>query len=82
MPNTPRDVFDRMAQEWLSRSAPNGALLAEDAVLEMPFAPPGQPARFEGRENVLAYTTAGRAAFRSGSTSSVTSSCTRPPIQR
>src|SRR5690242_2508132 len=63
MPGTPRDVFDRMAQEWLSGSAPDGALLAEDVVLETPFAAPGQPTRFEGRENVLAYTSAGRAAF-------------------
>ena len=63
VPGTPRDLFDRMAQEWLGHPTTDGGLLAEDVVLETPFAPPGRPLRFEGREEVLAFTAAGRASF-------------------
>ena len=30
-------------------------LLAEDMVMEFPFAPPGRPRRVEGKENIIAY---------------------------
>jgi ketosteroid isomerase-like protein len=61
--DSPRKVFDRMAQGWLGHGPADGTLLAEDVVLEAPFASPDQPARIEGRDNVLAFTNAGRAAF-------------------
>lgn len=37
--------------------------LAGDAVIEVPFASPGQPRRFDGREEFLAYAGAQRAAL-------------------
>jgi ketosteroid isomerase-like protein len=61
---TPHEVFERMRQRWLAN--PPAWLdeeLADDAVLEMPFAVPGQPRRIEGAANVRAFTAAGRAAF-------------------
>lgn len=30
-------------------------LLAEDAVLELPFAPPGRPGRLRGKDNIIKY---------------------------
>jgi ketosteroid isomerase-like protein len=63
MIRTPRDIFERMRQEWVDLAPPDGSLLADDVVLEMPFAAPGQPKRVAGRDNVVAYTRAGRAAF-------------------
>jgi len=59
---TPHEVFDRMAQGWLA-DAPSDENLADDVVLEMPFAAPGRPRRIDGAANVRAYTAAGRAAF-------------------
>jgi ketosteroid isomerase-like protein len=63
MTRTPQEVFECMRQEWLGAAPPDGDLLAEDAVLEMPFAAPGHPKRIEGRDGVVAFTGAGRAAF-------------------
>jgi uncharacterized protein len=40
-----------------------GGLLAADAVIEEPFALPGRPRRFRGREEFLAFARAGRAAL-------------------
>jgi ketosteroid isomerase-like protein len=60
----PRDVFSRMAAGWLDPAAePMGGLLAEDAVVESPFAPPGRPRRFAGRDTFVAYAKAGRAGL-------------------
>jgi uncharacterized protein len=60
----PREVFARMREQWLGNAVnPMGRLLAEDAVIETPFAPPGRPRRFEGREEFLAFAEAGRAAL-------------------
>jgi uncharacterized protein len=60
----PREVFDRMVAGWLDQATePMGGLLAEDAVIESPFAPPGRPRRFEGRDTFVAYAKAGRAAL-------------------
>jgi ketosteroid isomerase-like protein len=56
--------------------------LADDVVIETPFAAPGRPTRTEGRERGMEYTQAGRAAFRSGSTTAATWSCTRPLTPR
>ena len=60
----PREVFERMKQKWLDNGADTmGSLLAEDAVIEGPFAAPGQPRRFEGRAEFVAYARAERAAL-------------------
>lgn len=60
----PREAFARMKQEWLGNGTqPLGSQLAGDAVIEVPFAAPGQPRRFDGREEFLAYAGAQRAAL-------------------
>jgi ketosteroid isomerase-like protein len=54
-----------MQQGWLGHAA-NLFLddgLADDVVVEEPFAPPGRPRRFQGREEFLAFAKAGRAAL-------------------
>jgi uncharacterized protein len=60
----PREVFAHMRQQWLGNAVnPMDSLLAADAVIEEPFAPPGRPRRFRGREEFLAFARAGRAAL-------------------
>jgi ketosteroid isomerase-like protein len=60
----PREVFARMKQQWLSNTVdPMHSLLADDAVIETPFAPPGRPRRFCGRDEFLAFARAGRASL-------------------
>jgi ketosteroid isomerase-like protein len=60
----PREVFARMREQWLGNAvSPMDSLLADDAVIEAPFAPPGRPRRFEGREEFLAFAQAGRAGL-------------------
>jgi uncharacterized protein len=61
----PREVFARMQQQWLgstTSSAVAGDQLADDVVIETPFAPPGRPRRFQGRGEWLAFAEAGRAS--------------------
>jgi ketosteroid isomerase-like protein len=61
---TPTEIFDRMRDRWLTgRATFEPGLLADDVVIETPFAAPGQPTRIEGRQRVLARTEAGRASF-------------------
>ncbi|MFC7532675.1 nuclear transport factor 2 family protein [Actinoplanes sp. GCM10030250] len=61
---TPREIFDRMRDRWLANvSTYDPEVLADDVVVEMPFAAPGHPRRREGKREVLAFTEAGRAAF-------------------
>lgn len=65
---TPREVFERVQRTWLEAAADamgdfDADLWAEDVVVEVPFAPPGRPRRFEGREAFRAYAAAGRAAL-------------------
>ncbi|MCK9899351.1 phzA/B-like protein [Parafrankia colletiae] len=63
-PRTPREVFAYMRQQWLANGADAGnTLLAEDAVVETPFAAPGHPRRFDGREEFLAFAAAGRSSL-------------------
>jgi ketosteroid isomerase-like protein len=60
----PREVFARMQQQWLGNAVnAMDSLLADDAVIETPFAPPGRPRRFVGREEFLAFAEAGRASL-------------------
>lgn len=52
---TPREVLDRYYRAMLDKSADDLAdLYAVDAVHEFPFASPGFPPRFEGRDAVRA----------------------------
>jgi ketosteroid isomerase-like protein len=61
---TPTEIFDDMRTRWLAgRSTYDPALLADDVVIETPFAAPGRPTRVEGKHQVLAFTERGRAAF-------------------
>ncbi|AGL17460.1 nuclear transport factor 2 family protein [Actinoplanes sp. N902-109] len=61
---TPREIFDRMCAQWLANQPTFTAeLLADDVVIETPFAAPGRPTRIDGRQRVLEYTRASRAAF-------------------
>jgi ketosteroid isomerase-like protein len=64
MEPTPREVFQRMQQQWLGPPAAlTGDYLADDVIIEMPFAPPGQQNRFEGRQQFLEFANPRRAAF-------------------
>lgn len=59
-----REVFGHMKEQWLGNTVnPMDSLLAADAVVETPFAPPDRPRRFVGREEFLAFAAAGRAAL-------------------
>ena len=61
---TPIEIFDSMRARWLAdQSTFRADLLADDVVIEAPFAAPGRPTRIEGKQQVLEYTEAGRAAF-------------------
>jgi uncharacterized protein len=60
----PRQVFESMCRQWLEHGGLGDAgLLADDAVIEAPFAPPGRPARYASREEFLTATEAERANF-------------------
>lgn len=61
---TPRQVFAAMCRHWLDHGGlGDSGLLADDAVIEAPFAPPGRPARYTSREEFLTATAAERANF-------------------
>ncbi|MBF9133948.1 nuclear transport factor 2 family protein [Plantactinospora sp. S1510] len=61
---TPSEIFDSMRARWLANlSTYEAELLADDVVLETPFAVPGRPTRTEGKQRVVEYTEASRAAF-------------------
>ena len=58
----PREVFARMRQQWLAnRSDAMESLLADDGVVEAPFAAPGMPRRIVGRQQFMAFARAERA---------------------
>jgi ketosteroid isomerase-like protein len=61
----PKDVFASMRRQWLNATSefPSDDALADDVVIEMPFAPPGRPRRFEGRQEWLAFARAEWAAL-------------------
>jgi ketosteroid isomerase-like protein len=52
-----------MQQSWLTKADHATDPLADDVVIEMPFARPGRPRRIEGRDQVLAFFGPQRAAF-------------------
>ncbi|GAA3449780.1 nuclear transport factor 2 family protein [Dactylosporangium matsuzakiense] len=64
MDPSPRDLFERMADEWVTRPGEvTGDQFADDVVIEMPFAPPGARGRFESRQDFLDFARPQRAAF-------------------
>ena len=61
---SPREVFELMCAGFMSNRVDTLAgLLADDVVIETPFAPPGRPRRTEGRAAFLAIAVPGRAAL-------------------
>jgi len=63
MPNTPRDLFQQMQQQWFGQvAALTGDLLTDDVIIENPFASP-RPHRVEGRQQFLDFANPRRAAF-------------------
>ncbi|MET7470725.1 nuclear transport factor 2 family protein [Micromonospora sp. NPDC005686] len=61
---TPQEIFDGMCARWLANLPTFEAdSLADDVVIETPFAAPGHPTRTEGKQAVLQFTQAGRALF-------------------
>lgn len=61
---TPREVFARFEEALLTGSVDDVAELnAEDVIVEWPFNPPGRPRRIQGRAEMLALATAGRASL-------------------
>ncbi|GAA3736035.1 nuclear transport factor 2 family protein [Micromonospora maritima] len=61
---TPTEIFDSMRTRLLADLPTYEAdVLADDVVVETPFAAPGQPTRTVGKQQVLDRTRAGRAAF-------------------
>jgi uncharacterized protein len=60
----PRELFARMKEHWLSNTATvMDSLLADDAVVEVPFAAPGRPRLFDGRAQFLAFAQAAQASL-------------------
>jgi uncharacterized protein len=65
---SPRELFELMSRSWIGgpedfAEEPWIEVLAEDVVIETPFAPPGQPGRIAGRAGFLAVARAGRATM-------------------
>lgn len=61
---TPSEIFNSMRAQWLANQPTYEAdLLAEDVVIETPFAAPGRPTRTEGKQRVLEYTQGSQAVF-------------------
>jgi len=60
----PREIFEQMQDRFLANVVGlDGDRLADDVVIETPFAPPGRPRRVEGKEAWLAWAVPGRAAL-------------------
>lgn len=66
LPAGPREAFERF-RELVLAGGPVGleSLLADDGVVETPFAPPGAPRRYEGREAFTAAAVPSREALAS-----------------
>jgi ketosteroid isomerase-like protein len=61
----PREAFERFRDRLLEGSAVglDASLLADDCVVEAPFAPPGVPRRIQGRDAFVAWATPRRQAL-------------------
>jgi uncharacterized protein len=57
---TAREVFESMRRAWVDDPAAVDDLWTEDVVVETPFAAPGRPRRFDGRDAFVAFAEAGR----------------------
>lgn len=65
---SPRKVFERALQSIQDvQMDVYTDLFAADAIFELPFAPPGIPRRFEGREAIRAFIQAGADRLRTSS---------------
>ncbi|MEV0970007.1 nuclear transport factor 2 family protein [Microtetraspora glauca] len=64
----PREIFERYLRAGLTEDREaQAALFSDDAVIEFPFAPPGTPSRFQGREEIRAMLTSlGRGTAQAG----------------
>jgi len=63
MPSTPRALFQQMQQQWFGQPAAlTGELLADDVIIEAPFASSG-PRRLEGKQQFLDFANPQRATF-------------------
>lgn len=62
----PREAFERFRDRLLAGNSTglDTSLLADDCVIETPFAPPGAPRRIEGRDAFAAWATRRREALR------------------
>ncbi|MFG1604498.1 nuclear transport factor 2 family protein [Actinoplanes sp. NPDC049265] len=58
---TPHEIFEAMRDQWLAGTL-TGSHLADDVVVEWPFAAPGRPTRIEGKEAFLAFAGPARSA--------------------
>jgi len=64
MHSTPRDLFEQMRQQWFGQPTPlTGDILADDVVMETPFAAPGRPTRIDGKQQFLDFANPRRAVF-------------------
>jgi len=59
----PREVFEQSIRPEFLAEEYAGDYLADDVVIEWPFAAPGRPRRLDGREAFLAIARPGRAAM-------------------
>ncbi len=60
---TAREVYESMCRAWIEDPAALDDLWTEDVVVEVPFAAPGRPRRFDGRDSFVAFAKAGREAL-------------------
>ncbi|GLZ00351.1 nuclear transport factor 2 family protein [Actinoplanes sp. NBRC 103695] len=60
---TPRDAFNRMRDRWLAGATVGADDLADDVIVEWPFAAPGRPSRIQGKAEFLAFAGPARAAL-------------------
>lgn len=60
---TPQDAFHRMRDRWLAGAAVGADDLADNVIVEWPFAAPGRPSRIQGKAEFLAFADPERAAM-------------------
>lgn len=80
---TPQEIFDGMCARWLANlSTFEADSLADDVVVETPFAAPGHPTRTEGNKPFSSSRKRAGHRSRCDSTTAAAWSSTRPPIPR
>jgi ketosteroid isomerase-like protein len=64
MATTAEALFEHMRDQWLGRPGElSGDYLADDVIVEIPFAAPGRPTRFVGKRHFLEFANPQRAAL-------------------